>query len=75
MNPKFLLTTILVVAVLSADVPDNYTKSGSINLLANTLDLGYSPDQSILVVLTSEAQNFFSTYNGINYQQYKNITI
>ena len=51
-NLKFLIASVLAVVILTAPVPDNYTGSGSVTLLPNILDLGYSLDQKLLVVLT-----------------------
>ena len=55
---KFLMGSLLIiglVSVVSVHAAEPYQPQGQKNLVPNLLNLGYSPDQQNLVVLTNDA--------------------
>ena len=78
--PTSIKITILLVALLTTTsftqpIPDSYSGEGTIELIPNILNLGYSADQSLLAVLQIDANGYFYTYNGIRYTNQQKILI
>ena len=55
---------MIVGLYAQVDVPE-YSEQGKLVLETDILNLGYSPNQKNLVVLTNAAQGKFYVYNGI----------
>ncbi len=74
-NDEPVKNLITVNPADTADIPDEYSDGGNITLIPNILNLGYSPDQKLLVVLETDASGFFYTFNGFRYNGKQTVTI
>lgn len=76
---KFILFTILAIFAVNAipnEDPVPYDDQGTYTLVPNILNLGYSPDQLGLVVLTSNNEkDTFIYYSGYRLNTKTTITI
>lgn len=60
-----LLIGLLIVGLYAQVDVAQYSEQGKLVLETDILNLGYSPNQRNLVVLTNAAQGKFYVYNGI----------
>ena len=62
---RTILLLVLAQLTIHADI-HNYTTQGSIELVPNIINVGYSPDQKHLIVLADAAENnTFVHYHGL----------
>jgi hypothetical protein len=62
----FNLSICLLIIGSTAQIQaTDYSEEGTLKLEANILNLGYSPDQRTLVVLTNGAEGKFTIFEGI----------
>lgn len=67
MNIKLILLALLFISlhIQGQAQIDKYTEQTPLKLDANTLNLGYSPNQRHLTLLINEAEGYFIQYDGI----------
>lgn len=74
-NLFLLAVGLLVIALQASDNFIQYNEQTPLELEANILNLGYSPDQKVLVVLTKDTLGKFYVYEGIRLNTQKTINL
>lgn len=67
-NLSIAIFALLLFCVLS-DLPERFSAAGTVNLIDNIANMGYSPDHKLLIALKKANKGSFFVYDGIRLTQ------